>query len=110
MSRINLPRKLCPGPMARVERALQSGRRTAVLVRCSILAMGTFQTLVALLRLEAQRGDRTRVEPADADRLIGLLAIAVSPIFDPLQSLVDLGNELAFAVAGSELGKPVGFE
>ena len=96
--------------MACVRLASQSGRRAAVLVKCSVLAVGTFQTLVALLRLEAQRSDRTCVEATDADRLIGLLAIAVSPIFDPLQSLVDLGNELALAIAGPELGEPIGFE
>jgi hypothetical protein len=49
-----------------------------------------FAALVALLGLEAQGGDRAGVQPGEADRLPGLLAIAVGAIIDPAQGLVDL--------------------
>ena len=43
----------------------------------SVVAIDLLATLVALLRLDRQRRNRTRVEPLQRDRLPGLLAIAV---------------------------------
>src|SRR5581483_35929 len=64
--------------------------------------------LVALLGFQAHRRDGTRVQPGDGDRLAGLLAIAVGALLDPAQSLVDLGDQLALAIAGAQLKRPVG--
>src|SRR6185437_9471674 len=61
----------------------------------SVFAVGAFHTLVALLRLEAQRRDWPRIEPPYADRLVGFFAITVRPVLDPLQRFVDLLDELA---------------
>ena len=65
------------------------------------VAMHLLAALVTLLRLEAHRGDRARIEPLEADRLAGDLAIAVFAFLDPAQRAVDLGDQLALAVAGS---------
>ena len=43
----------------------------------SIVAVDPLHPLVALLRLDRQGGDRARLQPAQADRLAGLLAVAV---------------------------------
>src|SRR5579859_7755082 len=64
---------------------------------------------MALLRLDRQGGDRTSLEPADADRLVGLFTIAVGPVLDAAERRVDLGDQLAGAVTGAELERPVGF-
>src|ERR1700741_4566975 len=72
--------------------------------------MRAFHALVALLRLEAERGDGACLEAANADRLVRLLAIAVAAVLDAQQRRVDLGNELAFAVARAELDRALGLE
>ena len=79
------------------------------------VAVDALAPLVALLRLDAQGGDRPRIEPLQADRLAGLLAIAVGAVVDALEGGVDLGDQLALAVAGAQLeralglgGRPVG--
>src|SRR5665213_2988131 len=74
------------------------------------VAVRALHALVALLRLDRQGGDRPRLEPADADRLGGLLAEAVAAGLDPHQRLVDLGDELALAVARAELQRAIGLE
>src|SRR5438094_7463929 len=81
------------------------GRPAALLV-----AVGPLHALVALLRLDRQRCDRPRLKPADADRLVGLLAIPVGAGVEPRQCGVDLRDQLAPAVAGAELDRPFGFE
>jgi len=40
--------------------------------------------------------------PLERDRLAGLLAIAVGVVVDALQRGVDLGDQLALAVAGAQ--------
>jgi hypothetical protein len=59
--------------------------------------------LPALLRVEAQRRDRARLEPVEADFLVSLLAEAVAAFLDAFERLVDLGNQLAIAVARAQL-------
>ena len=63
---------------------------------------------MALLRLDRQRRDRAGFEALERDRLAGLLAIAVGAVVDALQRGVDLGDQLALAVAGAQLDGPVG--
>src|SRR5262245_44127656 len=77
--------------------------------RLSVVLVNTLAPLVALLRLDGERGDWTRLEPLERDRLAGLFAIAVGAIVDARQRLVDLGDQLALAVAGAQLDRPVGF-
>src|SRR5258708_10377111 len=71
----------------------------------SIVAVGAFHALVALLRLEAQRGDGAGFQATDADRLVGFLAIAVAAVLDAHQRRVDLGDQLALAVARAQLDR-----
>src|SRR5579871_389235 len=74
----------------------------------SFVAINALAPLMALLRLDRKRGDRPRLKSLERDRLAGFLAIAVSPVLDPLQSGVDLGNELALAIAGAQLDGAIG--
>src|SRR5262249_25458486 len=53
--------------------------------------------------------DRAGFEAAQRNRLAGLLAVAVGAVVDALQRRVDLGDQLALAVAGAQLDRPVGF-
>src|SRR5687767_3724287 len=78
--------------------------------RVSVVAHRALEPLVALLRLDAERRDRPRLEPADADGLAGLLAIAVGALFDAAQGRVDLGENLPLAVARAQRDRHVGFE
>ena len=64
---------------------------------------------MALLRFHRQRGDRPRLKPAQRDRLAGFLAIAVGAVLDAADGFVDLGNQLALAVARPQLDGAVGF-
>src|SRR5690606_25528648 len=75
----------------------------------SIVAVNPLAALVTLLGLHRQGGGRPGLETAQADRLAGLLAIAVGTVLDPAQGLVDLGDQLALAVAGPKLERPVRF-
>ena len=61
-----------------------------------------------LLRLDREGCDRARLQPLERNRLAGLFAIAVGAILDAGERLVDLGNQLALAVAGTQLDRPVG--
>ena len=70
--------------------------------------MDPLAAFVPFLRLDRQRGDGARVQPLQADGLARLLAIAVVAILDPLQRRVDLGDQLALAVAGAQFQRPVG--
>ena len=72
--------------------------------------MDPLHALVPLLRLDRHRGDRARLQAAQADRLAGLLAKAVGAVLDPLQRLVDLGDQLAGPVAGAQFQRPVGLD
>ena len=49
----------------------------------SVVAVGALHALVALLRIEAQGRYRSRLEAAQADRLVGLLAEPVAAVLDP---------------------------
>ena len=73
------------------------------------VAIDALAPLVALLRLDRQRGDRPRLEPLERDRLLGLLAIAVGPVVETGERGVDLGDQLALAVAGAQLDRAAGF-
>ena len=64
---------------------------------------------MALLRLHRQRRYGAGLQPLQRDRLAGLLAIAVGVVLDPLQRRVDLGDQLALAVAGAQFDRAVGF-
>ena len=67
-----------------------------------------FDALVRFLRLESHRGDRPRFEASERDRLAGHFAIAVLAFVETADRAIDLGDELALAVAGAELDAPVG--
>ena len=64
---------------------------------------------MTLLRLDRERGDRARFEPLERDRLAGLLAIAVGAVIEAGERRIDLGDQLALAVAGAQLDGSIGF-
>ena len=66
--------------------------------------------LVALLRLDTEGGDRPGFETANADRLVGLLAIAVGTVVNPVERRIDLRDQLAFAGAGAQLDRAFSFQ
>jgi hypothetical protein len=63
--------------------------------------MGALHALVPLLRLDRQRGDRTRLEAAKTDRLVGLLAVTVGAAVEAGERGIDLRDQLSFAVTGA---------
>src|ERR1700674_2157527 len=65
--------------------------------------------LVALLGFDGERRDRARFQAFDRDRLAGLFAEAVGGLLDARERRVDLVDQLALAVAGAQLNRPVGF-
>src|SRR3954452_17911345 len=73
------------------------------------VAIDLLAFLVALLGFHRERRDRARLEPLQRDRLAGLLAIAVGVVLDALQGGVDLGDQLALAVAGAQLDRAICF-
>src|SRR5206468_9234825 len=62
------------------------------------------------LAVDAERGDRTGAQALEADVLAALFAFAVRAVLDPPERLVDLGDELALAVADAEREVAVAFE
>src|SRR5579875_2155540 len=74
----------------------------------SVVAVDALAPLVPLLRFDRERGDRPRLEAAQRDRLARLLAIAVGALVDPHQRLVDLGDQLALAIARAQLDRAIG--
>ena len=71
--------------------------------RLSVVPVDALVALVTLLRLERQGGDRAGLQALDGDGLAGLLAIAVGAVVDPADRSVDLGDQLALAVARAQL-------
>src|SRR5262249_7371930 len=70
------------------------------------VAVDALAPLVALLGFDAQSGNRTRIKALQADRLAGLLAIAVGALIETGNGSVDLGNQLALAVTGAKVERP----
>src|SRR5262245_42496440 len=74
----------------------------------SIVAVDPFAPFVALLGLDRQGCDRTGVEPLEADRLAGFLAVTISTVVNSLQRSIDLGDQLPLAVTRAELDSAIG--
>ena len=74
----------------------------------SVLAEDALATLVALLGFERQGGDRAGFKAAQADRLAGLLALAVGAVLDAGERGVDLRDQLALAVTRAQFESPIG--
>src|SRR6476469_1065821 len=79
----------------------------AWLKRQLFVAVDALAPLVALLGFDAQGRDRTCIEALQADRLAGLLTIAVGALIETGKGGVDLGNQLALAVTGAKLARPL---
>src|SRR6185312_9404843 len=77
--------------------------------KTSVVAIDPLAPLVPFLRLDRERGNGPRLQPAQRNRLAGLLAVAVSAVFDAAERLVDLGDQLALAIARAQLDGTVGF-
>src|SRR3546814_9530472 len=68
----------------------------------SIVARDLFLPLVRFLRLDRHGRDRPCDQPLDPDRIAGDFAIAIIALVDTAQGGIDLGNQLALAIASSE--------
>src|SRR5262250_3194260 len=77
-----------------------AARLAVAVVPVAVLPLAT---LTALLRLDGEGGDGTRLEPLDADFLAGLEAVTVRAVFGALQRFVDLADELSLTIAGAQL-------
>src|SRR6202011_2877116 len=89
------------------ENALDN-KKTATCGPILLVPIDFFALLVTLLGFHRERRDRTRLQPFQRDRLAGLLAIAVGVVLEALQRGIDLGDQLALAVAGAQLDRTVG--
>ena len=76
----------------------------------SVVAVGPLHTLVSLLRLDAESGDRPGFETADANRFVRLFTVTVGTVVYSIERRVDLGNQLALARSGSKFDRPFGLE
>src|SRR5215510_5617491 len=81
---------------------------TMLLEEGLLVAINALAPLVALLGLDAQGRDRAGIEPFQADRLAGFLAIAVRAVVEPHERGIDLGDQLALTVAGAKLERTLG--
>src|SRR5262249_55432392 len=68
-----------------------------------IVPVHALAALVALLGFDRERSNRPRFQAAQRNRLAGLLAIAVGTVLDAVERRVDLGDQLALAVARAQL-------
>jgi len=64
---------------------------------------------MTLLRFDAQRRDRTRLKPAQRDRVAGLFAEAIGAVLDASQRRVDLRDQLPLAIASPQLHRAFRF-
>src|SRR4051812_39657648 len=79
---------------------ITSNRSTITIVPIAVLALAALATF---LRFDGQRGHRARFEALHADLFAGLQAIAIRAVFDTLEGLVDLADELALAITRAQL-------
>ena len=63
---------------------------------------------MALLRFQRHRRDRARLQAGERDGFAGHRAIAIFTLVYPANRRIDLGDQLALAVAGAKLDRPVG--
>src|SRR5688572_26326824 len=66
--------------------------------------------LLGGLALDAERGDRSRLEPLHGDRVGALLTQAEGAVGDATERLVDLRDQLALAVADAQQQVAVALE
>jgi hypothetical protein len=64
---------------------------------------------VALLRLDRESRNRTRVEAPERDGIAGFDAIAVRTLLDAGESSLDLGDQFPLPVTSAQLDRAVGF-
>src|SRR3569832_250152 len=74
-----------------------------------VVAINLLAPLVPFLRFQRQGGDRPGIEALQRNRLAGLLAEPVRPVFQPADRRVDLGDQLALPVAGAKFELELGF-
>src|SRR5215831_8243173 len=75
-----------------------------------LLSVEPLLLLAPGLGLDRKSRRRSRQQPCDADRLAGLLAVAVAAFFDAPQSLVDLLEKLALAIPCPKLERVLLFD
>ncbi len=91
-----------------VNRVTSDRLSQAVPTSGSIVARNALDALVALLRLQGHGRDRAGFEPGQRDRVAGHFAIAIFAFVQAADRAIDLGDQLALAVAGAKLDRPVG--
>src|SRR5258706_15167967 len=92
----------CRGPVGEgAKRPTEAMRGSAVaVVPIAILA---FTALTALLCLETEGRHGPCFRALDADFFPGFEAVSIAAVFDPLQRVVDLADQLAFPIARAQL-------
>src|SRR5580704_1098809 len=78
-----------------------SGRLLAIAIVA--IAVLPFPSLATLLRFDREGRDRPGFQTLDANLLAGLQAVTVAAVLDPLERLVNLANQLALTVTGTQL-------
>src|SRR5262245_36102044 len=76
---------------------------------CLFVAIDALAPLMAFLRFDAQSGDRPGIEALQADRLAGFLTVTIGTVVQPGDGRVDLGDQLALAIAGPQFERTLGF-
>src|ERR1700761_9512683 len=94
---------ICDGRAPARGACRQTARREKLIVPVDF-----FAPFVALLRLDGQCGDGSSIQPLERDGPAGFLAETVGTVLDPAQRRVDLGDQLALAVAGAQFQLPFG--
>src|SRR3546814_14460481 len=92
---------------ARARRRALSGRRKPW-PGLLFVPRDLFLPLVALLRFQGHGRDGASLQPREGDRLSRHFAIAIFTFVDAAQRCVDLGDQLALAVTGTKLDRPIG--
>src|SRR5438270_13323958 len=83
-------------------------RISAVDSRPLVVPRHPLDPLVAFLRFEGHGRDRPSLEAAERNRFAGHFAIAIFALVEAADRAIDLGDQLALAVAGAKLNRPVG--
>ncbi len=79
-----------------------SRRRPAPSTKTASATGGLLGLLLLLLASDAQSRDGTNSKPLRTDRLLALLTEPERSVFDSLERLVDLADELPFAIANAQ--------
>ena len=88
---------------------IRAQNKFQILASGLIVAMNTFHSFMAFLRMKAKRSDGPRFKAAKIDWLVSFNAIAIAAIINPPQGRFDFLQQFAFTVAGSKVKSGIAF-